>query len=206
MPDSSRSSKSVLSGGRLFVISAPSGTGKTTISNRLRESELVRVSVSHTTRTPRDGEQDGLQYFFISRRKFKQMHGNGDFLESAEVHGNYYGTGAQWVRTQLGARINILLEIDVQGAKQIKRAKPDAVLIFIRPPSLEALEERIKKRGKDTPEIITRRLAAAESEIAQAKDYDHVIINDNLERAIDNIRAIITQEKPQCPEPPPTTA
>ncbi len=178
----------------MFVISAPSGTGKTTITNRLRQTGAVSVSVSHTTRPPRPGEQHGVQYFFTGREEFLEMRAAGVFLEWAEVFGNYYGTKARWVREQLAAGVNILLEIDVQGAGKVKAEMPaQSVLIFIRPPSLESLAARLQKRGQDSPEVVARRLAAAESEMNSAGGYDYVIINDNLERAVDEIRAIIKQ-------------
>ena len=119
------------------------------------------------------------------------MRDGGGFLEYAEVFGNYYGTGAEWVKQQLAARASILLEIDVQGARQVRRAIPEAALIFIRPPSIDALAARLKARGKDAPEVVARRLAAAESEMARANEFDYVIINDDLERAVAEIRAII---------------
>ncbi|MGI9297107.1 MAG: guanylate kinase [Gammaproteobacteria bacterium] len=175
----------------MFVISAPSGTGKTTISGRLRRTGLLRVSISHTTRPPRAGERNGAEYFFVGRDEFLRMRDGGGFLEWAEVFGNYYGTGAEWVRNQLAAGADILLEIDVQGARQVKKAAPEAVLIFIRPPSVAALAARLKKRGNDAPEVVARRLAAAEAEIARAGEFDYGIINDDLDRAVAEIRAII---------------
>lgn len=183
--------------GRLFVISAPSGAGKTTISARLRESGLVRVSVSHTTRPPREGETHGAQYFFVSREEFLQMREADEFLEHAEVFGHLYGTVGKWVHKQLAKHVNILLEIDVQGARQVKQKMEAAELIFIRPPSLDALAERLKKRGKDSPETVARRLAAAEEEISHTDEYDHVIINDDLDRAVEDIRKIMQHQHRQ---------
>lgn len=195
MPSSPAAARS--SAGRLFVISAPSGAGKTTISSRLQEGGLLRVSVSHTTRPPRAGEKDGGEYFFVGREEFLRMRDEGAFLEWAEVFGHYYGTGAEWVRGRLAERADILLEIDVQGARQVRRAMPEAVLIFIRPPSADALAARLKSRGKDAPEVVARRLKAAAAEMARANEFDHVIINDDLERAIAEIRAVIAREKEQ---------
>ena len=173
------------------MVSAPSGAGKTTITERLRGMNLVQVSVSHTTRPPRPGEENGREYFFVGRDKFEGMRDNGAFLEWAEVFGNYYGTEKKWVRTRLDAGSNVLLEIDVQGATQIKLAMPEAALIFIRPPSLQHLEERLKKRGLDSHEEVARRLAEAESEMSHAGEYDYVIINDELERAVADARAVM---------------
>ncbi len=177
--------------GKLFVISAPSGTGKTTISNRLRESGVVQVAISYTTRAPREGEEHGREYFFVDKNAFMQMQTDGAFLEHAEVFGNYYGTSAEWVRRQLKKSANILLEIDVQGALQIKKQMPDTVLIFIRPPSLADLETRLMRRGKDDAATIARRLQCAAAEIAYTERFDYVIINDNLERAFAEIRSVI---------------
>ncbi|MGU9950852.1 MAG: guanylate kinase [Gammaproteobacteria bacterium WSBS_2016_MAG_OTU1] len=179
------------SGGRLFVISAPSGTGKTTITNRLRKMELVHVSISHTTRPPREGEIDGKQYFFVSRDKFTQMRENNAFLEWAEVYGQFYGTRKQEVAAELQQGHNVLLEIDVQGALSVQKIMPEAVLIFIRPPSLEELAARIRKRNTDSPEAIERRLAAAEEEIKLSSAYKYVIINHMFEHAVDEICHII---------------
>ena len=154
--------------------------------------EVVQISISHTTRPPREGERHGVQYFFTEREQFLRMREEGAFLEWAEVFGHYYGTGKKWVREQLAADANILLEIDVQGAEKIRQEmSKQAVLIFIRPPSLEVLYERLNRRGQDSPESVSRRFAAARSEMARADIYDYVIINDNLERAMEEIRAII---------------
>lgn len=177
--------------GRLFVISAPSGAGKTTITNRLRQTESLQVSISYTTRAPRDGEADGREYFFVGREEFFRIRDGGGFLEWAEVFGNYYGTSAEWVNKQSAAGENVLLEIDVQGARQIKGKMPESVLIFIRPPSAAALESRLRGRGNDSPAAVARRLAAAEAEMAHSAEFDHIVINDDLERAVGEIRAIL---------------
>ncbi len=192
MPDESPNTLSP-GGGRLFVTSAPSGTGKTTINSRLAEEGVVRVSISSTTRPAREGEKHGVQYFFVSKEEFLNMRDQGAFLEWAEVYGYYYGTSKEWVFRHLSQNKNILLEVDIQGARAVKKQMPEAVLIFIRPPSLEHLTERIVSRAKDSAEVIKRRLASAESELARADEYDHVIINDDLERAVSKIRAIITK-------------
>ena len=178
--------------GRLFILSAPSGCGKTTISRRLRDEGRVAVSVSHTTRPPRPGENHGREYFFTSRSDFQRMQRAGLFLESAEVYGHLYGTSEQWVRQTLADGHNVLLEIDPQGARQIRAAAPDAVAVFLRPPSVAALRARLNRRGQDAPETIARRLAAAKNEIARQNEYDYVIINDDLEKAVAEARKIIS--------------
>ena len=183
--------------GRLFILSAPSGAGKTTVSRRLREEGLARVSISHTTRPPRPGEEEGREYFFVDRDEFTRMQNAGLFLESAEVYGNLYGTSAGWVQSQLGRGQNVLLEIDTQGAGKVKRALPEAVSIFLRPPSLDALRQRLTGRGQDSPEVVARRLAGAKNEMARENEYDCVIINDDLETAVAQAREILSR-------PPPT--
>ena len=179
--------------GRLFILSAPSGAGKTTVSRRLREEGLARVSISHTTRPPRPGEEEGREYFFVDRDEFTRMQNAGLFLESAEVYGNLYGTSAEWVQSQLGRGQNVLLEIDTQGAGKVKRALPAAVSIFLRPPSLEALRQRLTGRGQDSPEVVARRLAGAKNEMARENEYDCVIINDDLETAVAQAREILSR-------------
>lgn len=191
MPSHMPSATGDSSSGRLFVVSAPSGCGKTTITGRLQQLGLVSVSVSYTTRPPRASEENDKQYHFIKREEFLHMRDNGVFLEWAEVFGHYYGTGKEWVRTQLAGAVNILLEIDVQGGLHIKKTMPETVLIFIRPPSLEVLAERLHRRGQDSAEVIAHRLDQAESEIKRATDYDYVIINNELEAAIAEIAEII---------------
>ena len=188
--------------GRLFILSAPSGAGKTTVSRRLREGGLARVSISHTTRPPRPGEEDGREYFFVDRGEFTRMQEAGLFLESAEVYGNLYGTSAEWVESQLRQGQNVLLEIDTQGASKVKDALPSAVSIFLRPPSLEALRQRLTERGQDSAEVITRRLAGAKNEMARENEYDWVIINDNLEDAVSQAREILSRPNPESnPKP-----
>ena len=186
--------------GRLFILSAPSGAGKTTVSRRLREEGLARVSISHTTRPPRPGEEEGREYFFVDRDEFTRMQNAGLFLESAEVYGNLYGTSAGWVQSQLGRGQNVLLEIDTQGAGKVKRALPEAVSIFLRPPSLDALRQRLTGRGQDSPEVVARRLAGAKNEMARENEYDCVIINDDLETAVAQAREILSRPNP-APNP-----
>jgi len=177
--------------GRLFVVSAPSGTGKTTITSRLRKKGIAKFSVSHTTRPPREGEKDGESYFFISREEFMAMRKEDKFLEWAEVYGNFYGTSREWVKEELGKGGNVILELDVQGAQKVKEIMPEASLIFIRPPSLDMLAERLKSRDTDSPEAIQHRLSQAEKEIRCSNIYNYVIINDDLEKAFSEVESII---------------
>ncbi len=178
--------------GDLFVISAPSGAGKTTVCERiLQEVPGIAFSVSHTTRPPRTGEVHGKDYYFVSRDVFLDMVAHGDFLEWAEVHENYYGTSKKEVFTRLEAGQDVLLDIDVQGARQVKEKLPQAVMIFILPPSLAVLEERLKKRGTEDPERLRLRLENAVKEIQAAGEYEFVVINDDLVQAVDDLKAII---------------
>lgn len=170
--------------GTLFVISAPSGTGKTTLCRRLlNERPNMRFSVSYTTRGPRPGEADGVDYSFVNVERFKVMIEQGEFAEWAEVHGNYYGTSIKRLDAMLSEGFDVLLDIDVQGARQIRNIYSDAVYVFILPPSKQALGERLSGRNSDHPEVVARRLAKAKMEINEYKLYDYVIINDVLERA-----------------------
>jgi guanylate kinase len=170
--------------GRLFVVSAPSGAGKTTLCRGLREHfGDIAYSVSFTTRSPRPGERDGVDYHFISEAEFKDGIENGRWAEWADVYGNYYGTSAAALERTLSAGQDLLLEIDVQGCAQIVERFPEAVTIFIMPPSFDALRERLSGRGQDDPAVIERRLRAAEQEMEQAHRYRHVIVNDQLETA-----------------------
>ena len=186
-----------MSKGNLFVISAPSGTGKTTILKKILATVVgVAFSVSHTTRTPRAGEQDGVDYFFIDRDKFMAMRDDNAFLEWAEVHGNMYGTSRQAVETQLTADMDIFLDIDVQGAKQLQ-ALPDleAIFLFIAPPSWEELEKRLSGRGTDSEETIRLRLNNARKEITETNHYDYLVINEVVDEAVDMLRAVILAER-----------
>lgn len=178
--------------GSLFVVAAPSGAGKSTLVNALLAQEpSIRLSISTTTRAPRPGEQDGREYHFTSADDFVERAGRGEFLEWAEVHGNYYGTSRVMVENEMKLGTDILLEIDWQGARQVKSLFPQAASIFILPPSIAALEERLHKRGTDEPHIITRRLLAAGGEIAHAPEFDYVIINENFNVALDEMRSIV---------------
>ncbi len=182
--------------GDIFVISAPSGTGKTTLAGRLLSDFPTLVfSVSYTTRPPRSNEINGKDYFFISKGEFEKKIAQGEMIEWAEVYGNYYGTSATFLRQKIEEGKDILLDIDIQGAKQVKQRFPESVLIFISPPSFKELEYRLKKRGTDPPEIIAKRLQAAKLEMEAAKDFDHIVINDDFKKAIREIKAIIVAYK-----------
>ena len=182
--------------GVLFVISGPSGVGKGTVNKRLFEEfgNAVAFSVSATTRGPREGEVDGREYFFISRQEFEKRVANNEFLEHAEYAGNCYGTPRDYVLSLLQRGVSVILEIDVQGAMQVKRRMPESVSVFILPPSFEELEHRLRGRGTETPEKIERRLAAAKAEMAHAPQYDYQIINDDLDAAYARLREIFILE------------
>ncbi|HUW38025.1 MAG TPA: guanylate kinase [Rhodocyclaceae bacterium] len=194
--------------GTLFIVSAPSGAGKTTLVRLLLEQdEGVRLSVSYTTRSPRPGEQNGREYHFVGVAEFLAMKERGDFLESAEVHGNHYGSSRVWLVEQMRAGQDILLEIDWQGAQQVRRLFPDAVGIFIMPPSLAELERRLRGRGSDSAEVIERRLAAAREEMRHVIEFEYVIINNQLQEALDDLVATVrasrlrlTQQQHRHPE------
>ncbi|MDB5748996.1 MAG: guanylate kinase [Massilia sp.] len=178
--------------GSLFVVAAPSGAGKSTLVNALLAQEPgIQLSISTTTRPPRPGEQDGREYHFTSAEDFVERADRGEFLEWAEVHGNYYGTSRPNVEEKMKTGTDILLEIDWQGARQVKKQFPDAAGIFILPPSIEALEQRLHKRGTDEPHIITRRLLAAGGEIAHAPEFEYAIINEEFNAALAQLRAIV---------------
>ena len=178
--------------GNLFIVSAPSGAGKTSLVNALLASnQQIDLSVSYTTRAPRPGEIEGREYHFISREIFMDMAKHGDFLESAEVYGNLYGTSQSWIETETANGRDILLEIDWQGAAQVRQKFPDSLGIFILPPSLQALETRLKARGQDSAEVIALRLHAAQEDIAHVIEFDYVIINDKLDEALQQLNAIV---------------
>jgi guanylate kinase len=177
--------------GTLFVISAPSGAGKTSlVAEMLRQDSQLGVSVSHTTRPMRTGEQDGVNYHFVSRDEFEAMIAEGDFLEHADVFGNYYGTSHAWVRETLATGRDVILEIDWQGAEQVRRLVPECVGIFIVPPSAEVLRERLIGRGTDAPEVIERRLSEAEEECRHAAEFDYLVVNDDFGVALADLLAI----------------
>jgi guanylate kinase len=178
--------------GSLFVISAPSGAGKTSLVQALLNiNPQISLSVSYTTRAPRAGEIDGKAYHFVSRDRFLEMAAGGEFLESAEVYGNLYGTSQRWIAEETAKGNDVLLEIDWQGAQQVRRLFPHCITIFILPPSLEALEQRLSGRGKDSAEVIAKRLAAAHEDVSHVAEFDYVIINDNLNEALRELNAVV---------------
>ncbi|WP_201596109.1 guanylate kinase [Psychrobacter vallis] len=182
--------------GSLFIITAASGTGKTSLVKQLlATTNDLTVSVSHTTRMPRPGEIDGHHYHFTNVDSFVSAIGDNKFLEHAEVFGNYYGTSEQSVRTQLEAGVDVILEIDWQGALQVKKIFPQATMIFILPPSIATLRQRLSTRAQDTIEVIEQRLAGAVTEMAQYVHFDFVIINDNFEVALTELKAIIVADR-----------
>ena len=182
--------------GLLFIVSSPSGGGKTSLVRALVEVEPeVRLSVSHTTRAARPGEVDGRDYHFVTPPVFERMLEAGEFLESAMIYGNRYGTSQKWIERERAAGHDVLLEIDWQGAQQVRRLMRQVVTIFILPPSPEVLESRLRGRGQDSEEIVSRRLAAARHEIAHVSEYEYVIINEDFNRAAQDLRSIIRAER-----------
>ena len=182
--------------GALFIVSAPSGGGKTSLVKALLASEPeVKLSISHTTRPPRPGEVNGRDYHFVAPSEFERMLGAGEFLESAVIYDNRYGTSRTWISEQLGQGHDILLEIDWQGAQQVRRLMPETVSVFILPPSLEALEQRLRGRSQDQPDAIVRRLATAREEISHVGEFDYVIINKDFNRAALELASIIRAER-----------
>jgi len=180
--------------GSLFIVSAPSGAGKSSlVKAALADDPRLTLSVSHTTRSPRAGEVDGREYHFVDRRTFEAMLERGEFLESAEVHGNRYGTSQRWIEEARAKGLDIMLEIDWQGARQVRKAFPDAVSIFILPPApvLPELERRLRGRGQDAEEAIQRRLRDSREEISHVAEFDYVIINKQFEEARQDLAAIV---------------
>ena len=186
--------------GCLFVLAAPSGGGKTSLVKALLEREPgMRLSVSYTTRSPRPGERDGIDYHFVDEARFMALKDAGEFLEFAHVHGNWYATSATWLTAQVQAGHDMLLEIDWQGARQVRRLMPGSVSIFILPPSLASLEERLNKRGQDAPEVITRRMEAAREEMRHCGEFDYVIMNQDFARAVDDLSVIVRAARLAAP-------
>jgi guanylate kinase len=178
--------------GNLFILSAPSGAGKSTLTAKLLEEDKnIHLSVSYTTRAARVGEVDGRNYHFVDKARFMGMLERGEFLESAEVHGNHYGTSHAWIRAQRAAGHDILLEIDWQGAQQVRRIFTDTIGIFILPPSIMELERRMRRRGQDSEEVVRRRLSAAAAEMSHAAEFDYVIINNDFEEARRDLLAVV---------------
>jgi guanylate kinase len=178
--------------GNLFVVSAPSGAGKTSLVNALLAiNKSIDLSVSYTSRAARPGEVDGQDYHFVSRDTFLEMIKHGDFVESAEVYGNLYGTSQSWISKEMQGGHDILLEIDWQGAAQVRKKFPDCISIFILPPSLKALETRLTGRKQDSAEVIARRLQSSQEDIAHVAEFDYVIINDKLDEALHQLNSIV---------------
>jgi guanylate kinase len=182
--------------GSLFVVSAPSGAGKTTLCRRAGvELQGLMHSVSYTTRAPRPGEIPDVHYTFVDHNKFQMMVADGEFIEWAEVHGNFYGTSKGRIEAIVGQGNDVILDIDVQGARHIREYYPDSILIFVLPPSMQALEQRLFNRMSDSAEVIERRLKKAREEIGEYKYYDYVIVNDLFEEAFGVFASIITAER-----------
>ncbi len=182
--------------GILFIISSPSGGGKTRLAKALLKAEPeMRLSVSYTTRAARPGEVDGRDYHFVTPPVFERMLEAGEFLESAVIYGNRYGTSQKWIERERAEGHDVLLEIDWQGAQQVRRLMREVVSIFILPPSPEVLESRLRSRGQDSEEVVARRLAAARDEIGHVSEYEYVIINDDFKRAAQDLRSIIRAER-----------
>lgn len=189
--------------GNLFILSAPSGAGKSSLINALLNPEqpqenaarLMQVSVSHTTRAPRPGENNGEHYHFVSVNEFKKQINQKAFYEYAEVFGNFYGTSEKAIDDQLSQGIDVFLDIDWQGAQQVRMKKPEVTTIFICPPSTEALESRLRGRGQDSDEIIQDRMAAAKSECSHYAEFDYIIVNDDFDQALLDLRTIVNNQR-----------
>ena len=182
--------------GKLYIVSAPSGAGKTSLLSRLvPEDDSLSLSVSHTTRAPREGETDGVHYHFVSVDTFEAELEKGTFLESAKVFDNYYGTSEAGINAQLEQGQDVILEIDWQGAQQVRKRLPDAVSIFILPPSVEALRERLGNRGQDAEDVINRRMQQAKNELSHYPEYDYLVFNDDFEIALQDLKSIFTANR-----------
>jgi guanylate kinase len=180
----------------VFIISAPSGSGKSTLVNEVRSTVPgLEFSISYTTRQPRGSEQNGREYFFVTNEQFEEMIRNDEFLEHANVFGNYYGTARRFLDNAKQEGKDLLLDIDVQGAEQIKRKLPDAISIFIMPPNRSELEQRLRKRSLDAEEVIQRRLITASREIENYQKYDYILVNDRLEDSVDALKAVLLSER-----------
>ena len=182
--------------GLLILISAPSGAGKTSLVNKIIDIDRRLIkSVSHTTRARRSGEEEKIDYFFTTEREFSRMISNDEFIEHAKVFGNFYGTSKNYVEENLDFGLDVILEIDWQGAQQIQSVKPDAISIFILPPTKQELEKRLRNRGKDSEETISTRLSQATSDIKKARDYNYVVVNDSFEIATNQLLTIVRAER-----------
>ena len=184
--------------GNLFILSAPSGAGKSSLIKALLQqpsSHKLQVSVSHTTRDPRPGENNGEHYHFVSVEQFKQQIQQNAFYEYAEVFGNFYGTSEQAIDEQLAQGIDVFLDIDWQGAQQVRKRKPDVTTIFISPPSKQALEERLRGRGQDSEETIQSRMAQAQTECSHYQEFEYIIINDDFEQALTDLNTIVNNQR-----------
>ncbi len=182
--------------GNLIIVSAPSGAGKSSlVAQALKKIEQMCYSISYTTRPPRGTEQHGVDYYFVNREEFLERQARGEFLESAEVHGSFYGTHRAATAKLLAGGVDVLLDIDVQGARQLIREVPEAVTIFILPPSRQALEERLRRRALNSAEDLARRLHNASEEVTQCREFQYVIINDDLDTAFARLEAIIRAER-----------
>lgn len=186
--------------GVLYIVSAPSGAGKTSLVKALLKADpAIRLSVSYTTRAPRPGETDGRDYHFVSRERFQEMLAEDEFLEHAEVYGNFYGTSKGSIARDLDAGRDVLLEIDWQGAEQVKRHFPQSASIFVLPPTFNALRTRLAGRGQDSEEVIERRLAAAAHDVAHAEAFDYIIVNDDFDHALQDLVAITRSIRLEAP-------
>ena len=196
----SDSSPSATAAGTLFIFAAPSGAGKTSLVNALLEAMPgIEVSVSHTTRAPRPGEEDGVNYHFTDVETFLGMVAEGAFLEHAKVFDNYYGTARANLEQRLAAGVDVILEIDWQGARQVREQFPDCVGVFILPPSRQALEERLRNRGQDSDEIIARRMRDAQQEMSHYAEFDYLVINDEFDTALQELRSIVLARRLRTP-------
>ena len=186
--------------GTLFIISAPSGAGKTSlVSEILMRMDNIQASISHTTRAARTGEVDGVNYHFVSQQVFQSMVTENAFLEHAQVFGNFYGTSKQWVQDTLNAGIDVILEIDWQGAEQVRQQFAQSKSIFILPPSKQALADRLNERGQDDAEVINKRVAAATEEMSHYIEADYLVINDNFDLALEQLKSIISAQRCKMP-------
>jgi len=182
--------------GKLFILSAPSGTGKTSLTKALLKANInLWLSVSYTSRAKRPGEKEGIDYYFVERKIFGQMLECGEFIESAEVYGNLYGTSQKWINESIESGKDVLLEIDSQGAQQVRKIFSNVVSIFVLPPSLEELENRLRNRNQDSEEVITKRMDAAREEIRHVSEYDYVIINDKMDIALRDLICVVQSER-----------